>query len=272
MITMLKTAKRMLLLLLSVVLVSVCAVVSVSADSDSAQAPQVLTYTYTEDAPTVFPTEIFINIYETLCDIQIDGIGAVWYFNYENVFLSTERWREFSSLVTVRPLSETAAAKEIVDALQGTASYLIDMKDGDSYPGTATVFFEVGDVVDASLSYTIYEYLPNEDGSASLAEVVRSIRPDDDGVISFALTEAHDFLMVQTTAETKTALSAYAYVPRIDVAENDFFAGVDLKWIVFFSLIGMAFVVFLIVLLVRRTKKTRVKQSQQKQDTKKRKK
>ena len=267
MMKMMKTARRVLLLL-SVVLIAACAVTPVCAAEDSPQTPQILTYTYTEDAPTVRPTELFTNVYEILCDIQIDGVGAVWYFNYENVFLSTERWRDFSALVTIRPLSETAAAKEIVDTLSGTAAYLIDMKDGDSYPGTATVDFEIGEVADVSLSYTVYEYRQNKDGSASLAEIVRSISPDADGILSFALTEAHDFLVVQTSEETDAALSAYAYVPSIDVADDGFFAGADLKWIVCFSLFGMAFVVIVIVLFVRRTKKTRAEKQTKKANTK----
>lgn len=246
-----KSICRILPLLLCGVMLLLSAAVS------AADLPEVLTYTYTDDAPEVDAGQLFLPIYEEVCDIRVEGERAVFHFFYENIFRSTEKWRTFSSAVGVMPLTEAGAAvsSEIAGALAGETAYFIDFRDGDVYPGTASVSVRTDDIVDASGSYALYEYIPGvtaeEDGvsrAASVRPIASGLTPGSDGCISFTLTEAHDFLLTAESENVSAALTAYVYVPDYD-AGSGFFAGANIGWIIFFVVVGLALVGLLIYLV-----------------------
>ncbi|MBR5869679.1 MAG: hypothetical protein IKZ09_01460 [Clostridia bacterium] len=224
--------------------------------------PEVLTYTYTDDDPLVDPQQIFLAVYDEVCDIRIEGARASFDFFYENIFRSTEKWRTFSSAVGVKALSEAkdAVSAEIAGALGGETAYFVDFRDGDMYPGTASVSVRADDVLDASAAYLLYEYIPAAAGTEKAAQVrpvATGLSLGADGALSFTLTEAHDYLLVVQTADAEAALSAYVYTPDYD-AGGGFFGGANLGWIVFFVIVGLGLaglVIYLVtvkVLLKRR--------------------
>lgn len=223
----------------------------------ASDTPEVLTYTYTDAAPEVDATALFLPIYEKVCDIRIEGERAVFHFFYENIFRSTEKWRTFSAAVGVMPLAEAGAAisSEITGALGGADAYLIDFRDGDVYPGTASVTIRADDVVNTSGEYALYEYIPGVMASEDTAARPAQVRPianglslGADGCVSFTLTEAHDYLLVAQSEQTVSALTAYVYTPDYD-AGGGFFAGANIGWIVFFVVVGLGLVGLLIYLV-----------------------
>ena len=214
----------------------------------ASDTPEVLTYTYTDDAPEVDAGQLFLAIYDGVCDIRIEGERAVFHFFYENIFRSTEKWRAFSSAVGVMPLTDagSAVSAEIAGALGGEAAYFIDFRDGDVYPGTASVTVRADDVVDPAATYALYEYIPGVIASEDVAGTAASVRPianglsvGEDGCVAFTLTEAHDYLLIAQTETAAAALSAYVYTPDYD-AGGGFFAGANIGWIVFFVIVGLA--------------------------------
>ena len=223
----------------------------------AADTPECLTFCYTDAAPEVDAPQVFLAIYDGVCDICIEGERASYTFFYENIFRSTEKWRPFSSAVGVKPLSEAGASvsAEIAGA-SGTDAYVMDFRDGDYYPGTASVSVRVDDVVDASKTYALYEFVPGliasdegeEDSAAALRPIARGLSVGADGCISFTMTESHDFILVRDDEATVTALSAYAYVPDY-AAPTGLFAGANIGWIVFFVLVGLALIGLLIYLV-----------------------
>lgn len=244
-----KTMKKLLPLLLAVLMLSVSAFAS--------EMPEVLTYTYTEDAPEVDTQTIFLAVYEDVCDIRIEGPRAVFHFFYENIFRSTEKWNTFSSAVGVLPLTEVEASvsADIIGALQGETAYFVDFRDGDFYPGTASVTVRADDVLDTSAVYALYEYIPGVIASEETAEKPASVRPvarglslGADGALALTLTEAHDYLLVEQSETDADALTAYAYVPQYD-AGGGFFAGANIGWIVFFVLVGLGLIGLVIYLV-----------------------
>ncbi len=254
-----------LLLLCILMLISVCAAAS--------DAPEVLTYTYTEDAPEVDAQKLFLSVYEDVCDIRIESPDAVFHFFYENIFRSTEKWHSFSSAVGVLPLADAGAAvsAEIMGALSGETAYFVDFRDGDVYPGTASVTVRGDGVFDPSAVYALYEYVPGVIASEETAGKAASVRPiarglslGADGALALTMTEAHDYLLVVQSETDADALTAYVYTPEYD-AGGGFFAGANIGWIVFFVIVGLGLiglVIYLVtvkVLLKRRKKAVSVK-------------
>ena len=243
----------------------ICLTVTAFADG----APEVLTYTYTDAAPEVDAGQLFLPIYEEVCDIRVEGERAVFHFFYENIFRSTEKWRSFSAAVGVMPLSDAGAAvsSEIAGALAGETAFFIDFRDGDVYPGTASVSVRADDILDTAGSYALYEYIPGvtaaEDGGVSRAPSVRPIASSltlgADGCVSFTMTEAHDYLLVAASERASAALTAYVYTPEYD-AGGGFFAGANIGWIVFFVLVGLALAGLVIYLVTVKIMMKRRKQ------------
>ncbi len=235
-----KTFRRILpILLLCAMLLPMTAFAS--------DTPEVLTYSYTDDAPEVDTQSLFLSVYEEVCDIRIEGTRASFHFFYENIFRSTEKWHNFSSAVAVLPLKDAGAAlsSEIAGALNGETAYFVDFRDGDIYPGTASVTVRADDVLDASAVYALYEYVPGIIASEETAGTAASVRPiarglslGADGALSLTLTEAHDYLLVAQSDTDAGALTAYVYTPDYD-AGGGFFAGANIGWIVFFVIVGL---------------------------------
>lgn len=217
--------------------------------------PEMLTYSYTDDAPEVDAQALFLAMYDGVCDIRITGERADFTFFYENIFRSTEKWRPFSAKVDVLSLTD-AADRVSADILAAAAGgYVIDFRDGDVYPGTASVSVRADDIVPVDGRYTLYEYIPgvlSEDtetaAPASVRLIAQGLTLGADGCVSFTLTEAHDYLLVPDNAEASAALSAYAYVPQYD-AGGGFFAGANIGWIVFFVIVGLGLVGLVIYLV-----------------------
>ena len=250
-----KSIKR----IFSAVLAATLAVLmlAVPAAVHASDTPEVLTYTYTDDAPEVDAGQLFLPIYEKVCDIRIEGERAVFHFFYENIFRSTEKWRTFSAAVGVKPLSEAgdAVSSEISGALGGANAYFIDFRDGDVYPGTASVTVRTDDIADTSAVYALYEYIPGVTASEDTAARPAQVRPianglsvGEDGCVSFTMTEAHDYLLAVQSEETVSALTAYVYTPDYD-AGGGFFAGANIGWIVFFVIVGLGFAGLVIYLV-----------------------
>ena len=261
-----KSIKRILPILLAVLMLVVPAAVHAS------DTPKVLTYTYTDAAPDVDAGQLFLAIYEDVCDIRIEGERAAFHFFYENIFRSTEKWRTFSAAVGVKSLSEAGAAvsSEIAGALSGETAYFIDFRDGDVYPGTASVSVRADDIVSSSETYMLYEYIPGVTASEESAARPAQVRPiasglsvGADGCIAFTLTEAHDYLLVVQSETAASALTAYAYMPDYD-AGGGFFAGANIGWIIFFVIVGLGLaglVIYLVtvkVIMKKRQKKSAV--------------
>lgn len=246
-----KSIRNILPLVLAVLMLALSFAVYAS------DTPKVLTYTYTDAAPEVDAGQLFLAIYEDVCDIRIEGERAAFHFFYENIFRSTEKWRTFSAAVGVKPLSEAGAAvsSEIAGALSGEAAYFIDFRDGDVYPGTASVSVRADDIVSASETYMLYEYIPGVTTSEESAARPAQVRPiasglsvGADGCIAFTLTEAHDYLLVEQSETAASALTAYAYTPDYD-AGGGFFAGANIGWIVFFVIVGLGLIGLVIYLV-----------------------
>ena len=222
----------------------------------AADTPECLTYSYTDAAPEVDAPQVFLAMYDGVCDIRIEGERATYMFFYENIFRSTEKWRPFSAAVGVKPLSEAGASVSAeIAAASGSDAYLIDFRDGDYYPGTASVSVRVDDVINASGSYALYEFVPGviasdggENRAAALRPIMRGLSVGADGCVSFTMTEAHDFILVRDDEAVVTALSAYAYVPDYDTPAG-FFAGANIGWIVFFVIVGLALIGLVIYLV-----------------------
>ena len=240
--------------LLSLLLLCMLMLGAVCTASDT---PEVLTYTYTEDAPEVDAQKLFLSVYEDVCDIRIEGPHAVFHFFYENIFRSTEKWHSFSSAVGVLPLAEAGAAvsTEITKALAGETAYFVDFRDGDFYPGTASVTVRGDGVLDPSAVYALYEYVPGVIASeetagkaASVRSIARGLSLGADGALALTLTEAHDYLLVVQSETDADALTAYVYTPDYAVADG-FFAGANLGWIVFFVVIGLGLVGLILYLV-----------------------
>ena len=255
--------------LLSLLLLCMLMLGAVCTASDT---PEVLTYTYTEDAPEVDAQKLFLSVYEDVCDIRIESPDAVFHFFYENIFRSTEKWHSFSSAVGVLPLAEAGAAvsTEITKALAGETAYFVDFRDGDFYPGTASVTVHGDGVLDPSAVYALYEYVPGVIASEETAGKAASVRPiarglslGADGALALTLTEAHDYLLVVQSETDADALTAYVYTPDYD-AGGGFFAGANIGWIVFFVIVGLGLaglVIYLVtvkVILKKRQKKSAV--------------
>lgn len=243
--------RRILPLVLAVLMLSL------SFSVHASDTPEVLTYTYTDDAPLVDAQKLFLAIYEDVCDIRIEGEHADFHFFYENIFRSTEKWREFSSAVGVLPLKDagTLISAEIADALGGETAYFVDFRDGDVYPGTASVTVRADGILDASAAYALYEYIPGVIASEETAGQPASVRPiargltlGEDGALALTLTEAHDYLLVVQSETNADALTAYVYTPDYAVADG-FFAGANLGWIVFFVVIGLGLVGLILYLV-----------------------
>ncbi len=240
--------------ILSLLLLCILMLGTVCTASDT---PEVLTYTYTEDAPEVDTENIFLSVYEDVCDIRIEGVRASFHFFYENIFRSTEKWRSFSSAVGVLPLTEAGAAvsAEIAGALTGETAYFVDFRDGDFYPGTASVTVSCDGVLDPSAVYALYEYVPGLIASEETAGKAASVRPiarglslGADGALALTLTEAHDYLLVVQSETDADALTGYVYTPEYD-AGGGFFAGANIGWIVFFVIVGLGLVGLVIYLV-----------------------
>ena len=255
--------------LLSLLLLCMLMLGAVCTASDT---PEVLTYTYTEDAPEVDAQKLFLSVYEDVCDIRIEGPHAVFHFFYENIFRSTEKWHSFSSAVGVLPLADAKASvsAEIAGALTGETAYFVDFRDGDFYPGTASVTVHGDGVLDPAAVYALYEYVPGVIASEETAGKAASVRPiarglslGADGALALTLTEAHDYLLVVQSETDADALTAYVYTPDYD-AGGGFFAGANIGWIVFFVLVGLGLaglVIYLVtvkVILKKRQKKSAV--------------
>ncbi len=219
--------------------------------------PTTLTYTYTDDAPEVDAPQLFLSVYDEVCDIRIVGERATFHFFYENIFRSTEKWRAFSASVGVLPLADAGASvsQDIAGALNGENAYFIDFRDGDYYPGTASVTVRADDVADGAAVYALYEYIPgviaseeNEGRAASVRPVARGLSLGADGSLAFTMTEAHDYLLVAQSETDADALTAYVYTPDYD-AGGGFFAGANIGWIVFFVLVGLALLGLVIYLV-----------------------
>jgi len=243
--------RRILPLVLAVLMLTL------SFSVQASDTPEVLTYTYTDDAPLVDSQKLFLAIYEDVCDIHIEGERADFHFFYENIFRSTEKWREFSAAVSVLPLTDADAliSAEIAGALGGETAYFVDFRDGDVYPGTASVTVRVNDVLDASVVYALYEYIPgviasdeNEGKAASVRPIARGLSLGEDGALSLTLTEAHDYLLVAQSETDADALTAYVYTPDYAVASG-FFAGANLGWIVFFVIVGLGLIGLILYLV-----------------------
>ncbi|MBQ8577973.1 MAG: hypothetical protein IJ449_08465 [Clostridia bacterium] len=229
----------------AVLVLLVCAVLSLSAfAADGGDGtPEVLTYTYTDDAPEVDAPRLFLAIYDGEYDIRIEGARASWTFYYENIFRTTDKWREFSSAVSVNALSSSGADSGFAAALAGEDAYLLDFRDGDLYPGTADVEIQLSDVLSAGIGYAVYEYLDDGNGTVSVRPIAENLMLSSDGKLSLTLTEAHDFLIAVRTETLDAALSAYAYTPTVAESDDGFFAGAGIGWIVFFTAVGVVLVV-----------------------------
>ncbi len=234
-----------------------CGILFLSLTILADETPKVLTYSYTDDASEVDTQQLFLSVYDEVRDIRIEGERASFHFFYENIFRSTEKWRAFSASVGVLPLGDAGAAvsQDIVSALNGENAYFIDFRDGDHYPGTASVTVRADDVVDASAVYALYEYVPGVIASEETAGKPASVRPiarglslGADGALALTLTEAHDYLLVAQSETDADALTAYVYTPDYD-AGGGFFAGANIGWIVFFVLVGLGLVGLVIYLV-----------------------
>ena len=248
------------------VLLLLCMLMLLPTAVFASDTPTVHSYSFTDADAEVDAQQIFFAVYDEVCDIRIAGEDAEFYFFYENIFRSTEKWRSFSASVDVVPLTDAAArvSGEIANALSGKQAYFVDFRDGDVYPGTASVSVRADDVLDTAAVYALYEYIPGVIASEESAGRAASVRPvasglslGEDGALSLTMTEAHDWLLVaQTDADV---LSAYVYTPDYD-AGGGFFAGANIGWIVFFVVVGLGlagFVIYLVtvkVIMKRRRK------------------
>ena len=250
-----KSNKRILPVLLAVLMLFLPVAVHAS------DMPEVLTYTYTDAAPEVDAAQLFLAVYDGVCDISIEGERASFCFFYENIFRSTEKWRTFSSSVGVMPAADAAdvISAEIAGALAGERAYFIDFRDGDVYPGTASVDVRVGDVADAA----DIPAAEQTGDAAQLRPIAGGLRLGEDGVLSLTMTEAHDYLLVVQSEQASAALTAYAYTPDYD-AGGGFFAGANIGWIIFFVIVGLGLaglVIYLVTVKVLMKRRRNQKKS-----------
>lgn len=232
------------------------------------ETPDRLVFNYTDESPEVDAPQVFMAIYDQVCDIRIEGERASFTFFYENIFRSTEKWRAFSAAVGVLPLTDASDAVTAEIRSAAGSGYFIDFRNGDVYPGTASVSVRVGDVIPADGSYALYEYIPGVLSEDTETAVPPSVRPiarglslGADGCVSFTLTEAHDYLLIPDTEGAVGALSAYAYQPQY-AADAGFFAGANVGWIVFFAVVGLALIGLVIYLVTVKVIMKRRKQQE----------
>ncbi len=204
----------------------------------------VRTHTYSAGAPVVTAAEVFRSVYEEEADIEILGPGTSFYFFYENIFRSTEKWVDFSALV---PLTAPAGVDEgFLSAIASTEAVVVDFRDGDIYPGTVQITVDVSDFLASEESFSLYHYYVGEDKKVLLRPIASSMKASD-GVLRLTMTEAHDYLLVKEGAEGAIDLSAYCYTPKVE--REGFFAGANLGWILFFGVMGIALVALVIYLV-----------------------
>ncbi|MGM9625179.1 MAG: hypothetical protein ACI3XM_05670 [Eubacteriales bacterium] len=251
-----KTIRNRLLLFLGAVLLLFGAFPLTAAAEEG--SPVLVTYTFTDDAPVVNVSDIFLPIYEEKQDIKIAGERVEWTFFYENIFRSTEKWRDFSSSVSMLPLDASDADDGLKNALSVEQAYLLDFRDGDVYPGTASLAVFLGDVLDGDKSYSVYETVRSEDNGISLRPIADGLRLSGEGKVSFTLTEAHDMLFIETSDTVQTAVSDFLYVPAIAETDDGGFEDADIGWTIFFTVVGVILAVLVLyIITVRIWKKKR---------------
>lgn len=241
--------KRFLIILFSVLCLMTF---SVFAEGDIGSH----SYSYTADAPVVPVHEVFLSVYDASpADIEITGTNAHFLFYYENVYRNTEKWVDFSSKVDV--VGSPALPQPLSDALSGKNIVLLDFRDGDIYPGTAAITLNTG------LSGThcaLYEYT-EADGAPILTPAAVPLTPSDDGTVSLALTEAHDFLLI---AEPDDALlsSLSVFVPDVTL-QKDSDSGDILRTVIIAAVIALAFaaVIYFITLRILKAKRRKAKEA-----------
>lgn len=194
-------------------------------------------YSFSDDDPVVHTAEVFRAVYEEEKDIEIRGTRASFYFYYENIIRSTDKWHDFSTKITVAP-AEIPALKE---ALSNTPAYFIDFRDGDSYPGTTEITVRVSDVTGDG-PFLLYGYAEDENGVPVLEPIAKSLSPDGDGMIRLTVSSALDCLLI--TAD-KAPSGLDAYIRSITITTGGFFSGASLVWIIFGTVVGL-----LLILLI----------------------
>ncbi len=193
---------------------------------------EAFTYSYTDDAPLVDTANVFRSIYEEEKDIFIRGEHASWYFYYENIYRSTDRWRDFSTAVSIKQADNA----QLTAALSGIPAYLIAFQDGDVYPGAAEVAIQVANAAAESKSFLLYTYDESADGAPVLSAIAERLSPDEEGCITITMTEAHDFLVIPTDTQPDALIP---YLQQTAIQTGGLFGGAAIGWILFFAILGL---------------------------------
>ncbi len=229
----------------------------------AADNPELFVHTFTDASPEVDTQTLFLPIYEAPCDIRIVGERVTWTFLYENIFRSTEKWRNFSAKADVLKLSSPPYPSDLAEAM--ASGYLIDFRDGDIYPGTAQVDIILADVFESEVlpQLSVFSCAKDADGRIGIRAIAENLKPKAGGVLSLTLTEAHDLLILPTENSAYAKDVFAGYTVTVDTAPGGFFGGAALVWIVFFTAVGIGLVILVAYLVtVKILKKKRKAQKQ----------
>lgn len=243
---------RILSALLCVLLLSSAAMPPLAAKSGA----EAFTYTYTDDSPIVDTQSVFLSVFDTEKDFDIRGARASWYFFYDNIHHSTNTWAPFSTSVTVGKSENT----HLTEALTDTAAYLIDLRDGDTYPGPAELMIPVSDITGDGV-FHLFRYEEAPDGKPVLTPLVKNLALDKNGAFTITVTAAHDFLLVPADVAEDTLQPFYLSTPL--QSEASALSSASLTQTVIFIAIALALVLFLIyAITVKVLKKKRQKRAE----------